>query len=233
MFLGGNTFLSGTNVAYIYINSANNVFHADLSGMLASGVIRCDSQTSTVTAKLFGAGFTYSSFSEAPLYNATQGGESLLDPLFALFDYFSTHSASFNNNVEYLATVVRALGFTGAGHGDGSQTYAQPSGDGQRSLARRLCRGHRAPFADERHVVSCGSERSGGGLLLLISITARSLQPTFEGSFDSYITAKSVQEKPGVMHNSNGELAEYMKLREPFGTVGREDLWGPKGTIVD
>lgn len=49
-----------TNVGYIYINSTNTTAGA---GITVSGMIRCDSQTSTGTARLSGSDGTYSSFS--------------------------------------------------------------------------------------------------------------------------------------------------------------------------
>ncbi|KAJ7706986.1 hypothetical protein B0H17DRAFT_574153 [Mycena rosella] len=232
-----------TNVAYIYINSANTSVPS-LPGIAANGMIRCDSQTSTGTAQLSGANGTYSSFSEQPLYNATQGGEPLIDPLYALFYYFGSHKIDDDDTTR--AAVVRALGFTGVGHEDGSQTYAQPS---LQEMATGLWRGVSyivagvgllsrtndtpypavqsglaAVYVRESHYAAAAYTLLALWLLLLIAITARSFRPTFGGSFDSYITVKLVQDKPGLVHSSTGELAKNVMLREPFGRVGRDEF---------
>jgi hypothetical protein len=239
-----------TNVAYIFITSNNDTGVGDeTGGVSVSGMVRCDSQISTGTAKLTGNG-TYSLFSERTLYEPTQGGEPLLDPLFALFSYFDAHSGpsnefNLNNDDTFRAPLVRALGFIGVGT-NGSQTYAQPSMEematglwrgvsyivaGIGLLARSndttysaVQSGLAAVHVRESHFAAAAYVLLAVWLLLVVLITARSFRPTFGGSFDSYITAKLVLDKPGMVHDASGELADNSKLREPFGRVGRDEL---------
>ncbi|KAJ6531604.1 hypothetical protein DFH09DRAFT_137639 [Mycena vulgaris] len=233
-----------TNVAYIYITSTNTSGTSS-AGISVSGMIRCNSQMYTGMATLSGNG-TYSSFSEAALYNATQAGEPLLDPLFALLYYFGSHSTSLDTDDIYRAAVIRPLGFFGISPGNGSQTYGQPSMQematgfwrgvsytvaGIGLLARTndtpypaVQSGRAAVYVRERHFAAAAYALLAIWLLLVVVITARSFRPTFGGSFDSYITAKLVLDKPGMVHTSSGELSDNVKLREPFGRVGRDDF---------
>ncbi|KAJ7461578.1 hypothetical protein FB451DRAFT_1562847 [Mycena latifolia] len=233
-----------TNVAFISIASANTSV-PDEPGISVSGIIRCDARTATGTAALSGDG-TFAAFAEAPLYNETQGGEPLLDPLYALLYYFGAHATSLDNDDVYRAATVRALGFVGLSPGGGSQTYAQPSLEamaagfwrgvsctvtGVALLARTndttypaVQTGLAAVYVREGRFAQGAYALLGLWLFLLVVVTARSFRPTFGGSFDSYVTAKLVLDKPGLMANASGQLAENKKLRGPFGRVGRDDF---------
>ncbi|KAJ7461580.1 hypothetical protein FB451DRAFT_1497571 [Mycena latifolia] len=233
-----------TNVAFISIASANTSV-PDEPGISVSGIIRCDARTATGTAALSGDG-TYEAFAEAPLYNATQAGEFLIDPLYALLYYFSTHATSLDGDDVYRAATVRALGFVGLSPGGGSQTYAQPSLEamaagfwrgvsctvaGVALLARTndttypaVQTGFAAMHVRQLRFALGAYALLGLWLCLLAVVTARSFRPTFSGSFDSYITAKLVLDKPGLVASASGQRAENTKLREPFGRVGMDDF---------
>ncbi|KAJ6563227.1 hypothetical protein B0H10DRAFT_1120087 [Mycena sp. CBHHK59/15] len=235
-----------TNVAYIYLTSSNssNLAPGDGPGASVSGMIRCDSQVSTGTATLSGADGTYTSFSEAALYNETQGGEPLLDPLFVLAYYLGSGTSHISDD-QIKAAIVRALGFVGLSDGTGAQLYSQPSlaematafwrgvsytvsGIGLLSRTNEttypaVARGTAAVYVRERHFAAGAYALLGIWLLLLIAITARSFRPTFGGSFDSYVTAKLVLDKPGLVGLS-GELVHNENLRAPFGVVDHDSL---------
>ncbi|KAJ7152204.1 hypothetical protein C8R43DRAFT_923915 [Mycena crocata] len=231
-----------SDVAYIFINSNNNTA-ADNPGIAVSGMIRCDTSISTGRASLSGANGTFSEFTEEQLYNETQAGEPLLEPLFALLYYLENFQTT---DVIATASVVRALGFVGLSPSGGVQTYAQPSID---EMATGLWRGVSyvltgigllsrtndtsydaiqsglvAVYVREPHFASAAYALLAVWLLLLVIVTARSFRPTFGGSFDSYITAKLVLDKPGLVESAGGELTANTRLREPFGCVRRDDL---------
>lgn len=233
-----------SNVAYIYINSANNTYPG-LPGIVVEGMVRCDSQASTGRARLTGNG-TYTSFTEEPMYNQTQGGEPILDPLYAMLFYFGTHVTSLNADSGYRAAVARALGFVGTSPRDGAQTSTQPS---LKEMATAFWRGVSytvagvgllsrtndttypavqsgvaAVYVREPRFASAAYTLLGVWLLLLVVVSVRSFRPTFGGSFDSYVTAKLVLDRPGLVQPLSGELAENPNLRERFGRVGRDSL---------
>ncbi|KAJ7161496.1 hypothetical protein C8R43DRAFT_993025 [Mycena crocata] len=231
-----------SDVAYIFIDS-KNATASQTSGISVVGMIRCDTSVSTGRATLSGANGTFSGFTEEQLYKETQAGEPLLDPLFALIYYLDHFQAT--EDVAR-ASVARALGFVGLSPSGGIQTYTQPS---LQEMATGLWRGvsyvvtglgllsrtNEASYAAvqsglvavhirERSFAIAAYVLLAVWLLLLILITARSFRPTFGGSFDSYVTAKLVLDKPGLVESSGGELATNARLREPFGRVGRDDL---------
>ncbi|KAJ7131461.1 hypothetical protein C8R44DRAFT_871953 [Mycena epipterygia] len=233
-----------TDVGYVYIDSSNTTAGG---GIAVSGLVRCDSQTATGTTMLSGVNGTYSSFSQETLYNETQGGEPLLDPLYAFFQYFDAHSTAgdFIDDT-YRAGAMRGLGFVGLSPGGGSETYAQPSLE---EMAAGLWRGisytvagigllsrtNDTPYPAVQTGVAAVYIREKDfamalyallavWLLLLTGITVRSFRPTFGPSFNSYVTARLVQDRPAVLHSLNGEFASNKNLREPFGRVGRDSL---------
>ncbi|KAJ6490670.1 hypothetical protein C8R47DRAFT_977208 [Mycena vitilis] len=236
---------STTNVGYIYIQS-NNHTATGSSGLDVSGLIRCDTKTSTGSATLSGADGTFSDFQEGSLYNQTNGGEPLLDPLYALFYYFDNGGRThlFTDNA-LTAGTVHALGFVSLSNGDGLQSYTQPSlqemaagfwrgvsytvaGLGLLSRASdksypAVQSGQAAVYVRERKFAIPAYILLGVWLLLLILITARSFRPTIGSSFDSYTTAKLIMEKPGLLETTSGDLAANKNLREPFSRIGRDE----------
>ncbi|KAJ7735267.1 hypothetical protein DFH07DRAFT_1065085 [Mycena maculata] len=235
-----------TNVGYIYLTSSNTSA-PPYPGINVTGMIRCDSETTTGTAVLSGSTLTYTDFTAEPLYNETQGGEPLLDPLFALFYYFGSEGTTgFLDNDVSRAAVVRALGFAGLSPGDGDETYSQPAladlatafwrgvtytvaGIGLLSRANdtpyfATQRGQAAVYIREQDFAVGVYALLAFWLILVVFITARSFRPTFADSFDSYITARLLLDRPELVRDANGELAANEKLREPFGWVGRDEL---------
>ncbi|KAJ7355954.1 hypothetical protein DFH08DRAFT_933719 [Mycena albidolilacea] len=175
-----------------------------LQRYLVGGPI-CESQPSRVL-------MAHSNFTEEGLYQQTQGGEPLLDPLFALFYYLGNgYTSKLLVDDSLKAAVVRALGYTGLTDGS-SATYSQPS---LAEMATGFWRGVSYNVAglgllSRSNDTSYAAVRSGQTsvylrekrfaagayallaiwLLLLLVITGRSFKRTFGGSFDSYITAK-------------------------------------------
>jgi len=241
-----------TNVGYIYVQSNNHSNVAtNVPGTTVSGVIRCDTSFSTGTAILSGTAGTYSNFTEEPLYHQTTGGDALLDPLFALFYYLGHgNTAHLFADESTQAGVIRALGFVGITDNNQTQLYIQPSAEdmatgfwrgvsysvaGLGLLSRSndtsyaaTQSGQTAVYVRERDFAAGAYALLAIWLLLLVVITARSFRPTFGGSFDSYITAKLVLDKPGLVESSSGDLAANENLREPFARVGRDE----RGRIV-
>jgi hypothetical protein len=238
---------STTNVGYIYLQSSNHSgISSDVAGIEVSGMIRCDTQTSTGRATLSGANGTFLDFTGEQLYNATQAGEPLLDPLYALFYYFDTgNSSQIFADDSIKAGVSRALGYDSFSPGNGVQSYTQPSvaemadalwrgvsytvaGLGLLSRANdttyaAIQHGTTAVYVRERQFAVAAYALLAIWLLLLVVITARSFRPTFGGSFDSYTTAKLVMDRPGLVKSSSGDLVENENLRAPFGRVGRDE----------
>ncbi|KAJ6531206.1 hypothetical protein B0H19DRAFT_966910 [Mycena capillaripes] len=242
---------SNTNVGYIYIQSNNHTALAPgFQGIDVSGLIRCDTQTSTGNATLSGADGTFSNFTAETLYIPTQGGEALLDPLYALFYYLDTSSNLFSTSHPLTLAVTRALGFVGLSPVDpvtgelGAETFSQPSlaematgfwrgvsytvaGIGLLSRANDTSypaveSGQTAVYVRERSFAVAAYALLAIWLLLLVAVTARSFRPTIGGSFDSYTTAKLIMKKPGLVEASSGDLAANENLREPFGRIGRD-----------
>ncbi|KAJ7137829.1 hypothetical protein C8R44DRAFT_728032 [Mycena epipterygia] len=215
-----------TDVGYVYIDSSNTTAGG---GIVVSGLVRCDSQTATGTAMLSGVNGTYSSFSQKTLYNETQGGEPLLDPLYAFFH--GRHARSGVRRAqpwrrerdyaqpsleEMAAGLWRGISYTVAGIGLLSRTNDTSYPAVQTGVA--------AVYIREKHFAMAAYALLAVWLLLLIGITVRSFRPTFGPSFDSYVTASLVQDRPAVLDSLNGELASNKNLREPFGRVGRDSL---------
>ncbi|KAJ7154280.1 hypothetical protein C8R46DRAFT_448554 [Mycena filopes] len=239
---------STTNVGYIYIQSNNGTAIVEGSSEVSvSGVVRCDTQVATGRATLSGVDGTFSGFTEEPLYTATQGGEPLLEPLLAMMQYWDLTSAAkgFTEAIGK-ATAARALGFVSGSPGGGIETYLQPTMDelaagfwrgvsytvtGLGLLSRSnttmylaVESGQTAVYVREKKFADAAYALLALWLLLLVGITARSFRPTFGGSFDSYITAKLILDKPGLVENASGDLAENENLREPFTRAGRDEL---------
>ncbi|KAJ7811431.1 hypothetical protein B0H14DRAFT_2378343 [Mycena olivaceomarginata] len=243
--LSANT-STATNFGYIYLES-NNASHISttLPGSNVTGVIRCDTRFSTGSATLSGANGTYSNFTEEALYQQTQGGEPLLDPLFALFYYLGNgYTSKLLVDDSLKAAVVRALGYTGLTDGS-SATYSQPrlaematgfwrgvsynvaglgllsrSNDTSYAAVRS---GQTSVYVREKRFAAGAYALLAIWLLLLLVITGRSFRRTFGGSFDSYITAKLVMDKPGLVDSSQSDLAANENLRAPFYRIGRDE----------
>ncbi|KAJ7112941.1 hypothetical protein C8R44DRAFT_631256 [Mycena epipterygia] len=233
-----------TNVGYVYIKSSNTT--NSVSGIIrcnsqtATGNAMLSGATDT---------YTYSLFSQQTLYKQTQDDEPLVDPLYAFFYYFNNHSTTTVSTSPYVnftdatyrASVMRGLGFVGHSLGDRNQTYTQPSLDvmatgiwegishtvaGIALLSRAQQTfsakepGTVAAYVREKKFAIAAYTLLGVWLFLLIAITARSFRPTFAPSFDSYATARLVQDRPNVLDSSDGEL----NLREAFERVGGDGL---------
>ncbi|KAJ6502010.1 hypothetical protein C8R45DRAFT_818405 [Mycena sanguinolenta] len=237
-----------TNVGYIYLQSTNgSLTSTEFPGTVVSGVIRCNSVFSTGIATVSGTTGTYSNFTEESLFNATQAGEPLLDPLFALFYYLQSGAGSGGilQDDTLKAALARALGYVETGVGGNS--YDNPT---LQEMATGFWRGvsynvagiglvarsndtsytavqsvQTAVYVRDRNFATGAYALLAIWLLLLVLITARSFRPTFRGSFDSYITAKLVLDKPGLMESSSGFAgsASNKKLREPFGRVEQDE----------
>ncbi|KAJ7355947.1 hypothetical protein DFH08DRAFT_773261 [Mycena albidolilacea] len=239
---------TATNFGYIYVQSTNaSAVSTTVPGSSVSGVIRCDTRFSTGNATLSGATGTYSNFTEVALYQSTQGGEPLLDPLYALFYYLGYGSSTnlFTNDDSSKAAVVRALGYTGISLDGSTPSYTQPSLDeiatgfwrgvsynvaGLGLLSRSndtlypaVQSGQTSVYVREKRFAIAAYVLLATWLLLLLFITGRSFRPTFGGSFDSYITAKLVMDKPGLVDHSRGDLASNENLRAPFFRIGRDE----------
>ncbi|KAJ7151858.1 hypothetical protein C8R43DRAFT_1107112 [Mycena crocata] len=230
-----------SDIAYISIDSSNRT--TEFPGIAVSGMIRCDTSISTGRATLSGVNGTFTEFNEEQLYNETQAGEPLLDPLYALLYYLDTFQAT--DDIAR-ASVIRALGFIGLSPDGTSQTYAQPS---LHEMAAGLWRGvsyvvtglgllsrnNNTSYAAiqsglvavhirERNFALAAYTLLGVWLLLLLILTVLSFRPTFGDSFDSYTTAKLVLNRPDLVDCSDGELSANVRLREGFGIVERDDL---------
>ncbi|KAK7019499.1 hypothetical protein R3P38DRAFT_2631774 [Favolaschia claudopus] len=214
---------TGTNVGYIYLQSTNG-------SSSVNGVIRCDTRFATGRATLSGTTGTFTDFTEEALYHDTQGGEPLLDPLYSI--------------AQMKAGVARALGYVPLVQDGGNPGYTQPTIDematgfwrgvsynvaGLGLLSRSnevtypaVQSGQTAVHVRERRFASGAYALLALWLLLLVFITARSFRPTFAGSFDSYITAKLVQNKPGLVEESSGDLAANENVKESFGVAGSD-----------
>ncbi|KAF7363944.1 hypothetical protein MSAN_01052700 [Mycena sanguinolenta] len=228
-----------TNFGYIYLQSNNDSL---TSAADVSGVIRCDSVFSTGNATVSGANGTYLNFTEEALFNATQEGEPLLDPLLALFYYLgsdistddsltaalaralgyvetSVNNASYNNPTlqEMAAGFWRGVSSNVAGIGLNSR-----SNDSSYTAVQSV---QTAVYVREQNFATGAYALLALWLFLLVLITARSFRPTFRGSFDSYITATLVLDKPGLMESSSGlgGLTANKSLREPFGRVEQDE----------
>ncbi|KAJ7461617.1 hypothetical protein FB451DRAFT_1404848 [Mycena latifolia] len=191
-----------TNVAFIYINSANNTA-PDAAGIAVNEMIRCDSQTSTGTTTLSGDG-TYSSFTKEPLYYATQAGELLLDSLYAIQLCRSSNGASqtytqpspedmatgFLRNISYTVTDIGLLVRTN-----------------DRAYPAVQC-GRAAVYVRDGRFTVAAYALLGAWLLLLLLVTARKL----------------VLDKPELVRSASGDHSENAKHREPFGRVGGDDF---------
>ncbi|KAK7038156.1 hypothetical protein R3P38DRAFT_538780 [Favolaschia claudopus] len=229
-----------TTIGYIYLQSNNGSTMP--SGTSVDGLIRCDARFATGRATLSGTKGSFTNFAEEPLYNETQQGEPLFDPLFAMLSYFN--SGLFQND-QLKAGVARALGYVGLSDDQGSQLYTQPGLD---EMATGFWRGisyHVAAVgllsrANDTSYPAVQSSLSAvhvrewrfavGAyalfalwLLLLVLLTARSFRPTFAGGFDSYLTAKLVQHNPGLVEESCGGLATNEIAKESFGTVRSDE----------
>ncbi|KAF7363937.1 hypothetical protein MSAN_01052000 [Mycena sanguinolenta] len=222
--------MAATNVGYIYLQSNNgSLISAEFPGTLVSGVIRCDSVFSTGSATVSGATGTYSNFTEEVLFNATQGGEPLLDPplrailaaLARALGYVETGVGgdSYNNpTLQEMATGFwRGVSYNVAGIG-----LISRSNDSSYTAVQSV---QTAVYVREQNFATGAYALLALWLFLLVLITARSFRPTFRGSFDSYITATLVLDKPGLMESSSGlrGLTANKSLREPFGRVEQDE----------
>ncbi|KAJ7264962.1 hypothetical protein B0H12DRAFT_216849 [Mycena haematopus] len=234
-----------TNVGYIYLQSNNgSLISSDFPGTIVSGVIRCDSVFSTGDASVSGTDGTYLNFTEQLLYNATQGGEPLLDPLFALLSYLSSgYSSKILEDDSLKAALARALGYVETGVGGdayNNPTLAEMATGFWRGVSYNVAgigllsrssdtsyaavqSAQTAVYVREQNYASGAYALLAIWLLLLALITARSFRPTFSSSFNSYITAKLVLDKPGLMESSSGDFAANENLQEPFGRVAQDD----------
>ncbi|KAJ7766734.1 hypothetical protein B0H16DRAFT_1366829 [Mycena metata] len=234
-----------SNVGYIYIQSNTTSSTGTLVANV-NGIIRCDTQIATGLATLSGVDGTFSAFSEETLYKPTQGGDAIQEPLLAMLEYWGLtfNGKGFEEDLGK-GTAARTLGFVGETDtdGDGFQTYLQPSmqelattfwrgishtvGIGLLSRSNgtvypAVQRGQTAVYVREAKFADAAYALLAVWLLLLVAITARSFRPTFADSFDGYLTAKLVQEKPGLMDNWSGDLAANGDLRQRFGGVERD-----------
>ncbi|KAJ7073984.1 hypothetical protein C8F01DRAFT_5899 [Mycena amicta] len=210
---------TATNLGFIYLQSTNGSATTAPSTNV-EGMIRCDSEFSTGWATLSGADGTYTNFTETSLLNftATQQGEPLLDPIYALMWYFDAgQRTSRLKDLTFAASAVQALGFTAIQLGV-EPAYSQPTID---ELAIRFWRGVSymttsigllsrstdttypaiqagvtVVYVREWRFLIATYALIGAWFLLLLLVTIRSFRPTFGSSFDRYLIAKLVLDSP-------------------------------------
>ncbi|KAF8205627.1 hypothetical protein K438DRAFT_1715382 [Mycena galopus ATCC 62051] len=244
--LGNGT--ATTNVGYIYLQSNNgSLISSDYFSTNVSGVIRCDSNFAMGRATLSGSDGTYSNFTDEPLYNPTQGGEPLQDPLEALLYYFTNAAGTtLLENPLLSAALAHSLGYTNALLSGGAQNYNNPTLEEMATAFWRgisysvagiglLSRSNDVPYNatnSAQLAVYVRKDNFASGayallaiwLLLLAAMSARSFRRTFSGSFNSYLTARLVLDRPDLMGSSRGgDFAANENLREPFGRVGKDE----------
>ncbi|KIP02973.1 hypothetical protein PHLGIDRAFT_499485 [Phlebiopsis gigantea 11061_1 CR5-6] len=216
----------------------------EVRGDLVHGVVRCDTNFTTGTAFLSGRSLTYDRFvANDTLYTATEGGEALLDPLYAALWHFQGLKDAADDLESQLYGM---LGYTQAADGTGGQAYTSPSLSGFADAMWRgathmtmalavLGRESATAYPATAYVPVSARTRDTpfltGTLVLLglwafamASMTMLVWRPTVLGdSLDSYCAARLAVDRPDLVSGGQvGGISDNRRLLERFAPVAGE-----------
>ncbi|KAE9398117.1 hypothetical protein BT96DRAFT_42100 [Gymnopus androsaceus JB14] len=211
-----------------------------LVGNVVTGLVRCDTQTLFGHASLQGRNFTFENFVSDNLYNASQGGEALLDPLNALI-YYILDTKGGDGDESLQAAAIDQFGYQEVGS-DGGLLYLSPSLEGFASalwngitnmavVIAILARDSDIQYNGVAHVTVSGRTRDGtffiSAMVLLLAwfvgitcATVMLLRPTSYETLDGYAAARLLAERPDLVQNDTaGMLKENRRLLDRFEPV--------------